>query len=166
MIDIFSNIIFNFNDRKRVVVSLKDAPRTPEKKTFYLPSSNRNIVHNVCVRYICNIRRSDHITPSLERLSWLRLRERRTFHSLSLLFKILDTSTPSYLSNRFNRLSHFHNLGTRSQQCSILSIPSNNTSLYSSLFTVSLAKTLNSLPLSIRDCRTLSKLKNKQNFCL
>ena len=44
-----------------------------------------------------------------------------TFHSLSLLFKILDTSTPSYLSNRFHRLSHFHNLGTRSQYCSVLS---------------------------------------------
>ena len=64
------------------------------------------------------------------KLSWLRLRERRTFHSLSLLFKILVTSTPSYLSNRFNRLSHFHNLGTRSQQCSVLSIPSHNISLY------------------------------------
>ena len=123
-------------------------------------------VHNVCVRYICNIRRSDHVTPSLEKLSWLRLRERRTFHSLSLLFKILNTSTPSYLSNRFNRLSHFHNLGTRSQQCSVLSIPSHNTSLYSSSFTVSLAKTWNSLPLSIRDCGTLSKFKNELNVYL
>ena len=46
-------------------------------------------------------------------LPWLLLRERRTFHSLSLLFNILNTSTPRYLSNSFNRLSHFHNLGTR-----------------------------------------------------
>ena len=124
------------------------------------------LVHNVCVRYICNIRRFDHVTPSLEKLSWLRLRERKTFHSLSLLFKILDTSTPSYLSNRFNRLSHYHNHGIRSQQCSILSIFLHNTSLYTSSFTVSLAKTCNSLPLSIRDRRTLSKLKKKLNVYL
>ena len=65
-----------------------------------------------------------------------------------------------------NSLSHFHNLGTRSQQCSVLSIPSHNTSHYSSSFTVSLAKTWNSLPLSIRDCRTLSKFKNKLNVYL
>ena len=117
----------------------------------------------VCVRYICNIRRSDHVTPYLEKLSWLRLRERRTFHSLFLLF---NTFTPSYLSNRFNRLSHFQNLGTRSQQCSVLSIPSHNTLLYSSSFTVFLAKTWNSLPLSIRDCRTLSKFKNELNVYL
>ena len=123
-------------------------------------------VHNMCVQYVCNIRRSDHVTPSLKKLSWFRLKKRRTFHSLSLLFNILDTSTPSYLSNRFNRLSHFHNLGTRSQQCSFLSIPSHNTSLYSSSFTVSLAKTWNSLPLSIRDCRTLSKFKNELNVYL
>ena len=64
-------------------------------------------VHNVCVRYICNNRRSDHDTPSLEKLSWLRLRERRTFYWLSLLFNILNTSTPSYLSNRFNSFLTF-----------------------------------------------------------
>ena len=120
----------------------------------------------VCtVAYICNIRRSDHVTPSLEKLSWLRLRERRTFHSLSLLFNMLNTSTPSYLSNRFYKLSHSHNLGIRSQQCSVLSIFS-HISLYSSSFTVSLAKTSDSLPLSIRDCRTLSKLKNELNVYL
>ena len=117
--------------------------------------------HNACVRYICNIRQSDHVTPSLEKLSWLRLRERRTFHSLSLFFNILNTSTPSYLWNRLNRIHHFHKLGTQSQHWSVLSIPSHNTAFYYSSFRVSLARTWNFLPLSIRDCRTLSELKNK-----
>ena len=108
-------------------------------------------VRYVCVWYICKICRSDHVTLPLEKLSWLLLRERRTFHSLFLLFNILNTSTPRYLSNRFSRLSQFHNLRTRSQQCSVLSIHSHNTSLYSSTFTVCLAKTWNSLLLPIRD---------------
>ena len=80
-------------------------------------------VHNVCVRFICNIRRSDHVTSSLEQLSWLRLRDRRTFHFLSLIYNILHTSTPKYLSNRFSRLSDSQNFDTRSQQYSVLSIP-------------------------------------------
>ena len=111
-------------------------------------------VHNVCVRFICNIRRSDHVTPSLKQLSWLRLRDRKTFHSLSLLYNVLHTSTPKYLSNRFSRLSDSHNIDTRSQQYSVLTIPLHHTTSYSSSFTVSLARTWNSLPPSIRDCPT------------
>ena len=111
--------------------------------------------------FICNIRRSDHVIPSLEQLAWLRLRYRRTFRSLSLLYDILHTSTPKYLSNRFSRLSDSHIIDTRSQQYSVLSIPLDHTTSYSSSFTVSLARTWNSLPPSIRDCPTLSQFKNK-----
>ena len=41
---------------------------------------------NACrpIRYICNIRRYDHVSPSFRALSWLRLRDRRTAHSLSV----------------------------------------------------------------------------------
>ncbi|KAJ4431494.1 hypothetical protein ANN_20092 [Periplaneta americana] len=65
---------------------------------------------NICVRYVCNIRRYDHISPSFESLSWLRLKERRTLHSLSLLFRILHILTPNYLSSRFSYLYPNHDL--------------------------------------------------------
>ena len=117
-------------------------------------------VHNVCIRFICNIRRSDHVKPSLEQLAWLRLTERRTFHSLSLLYNILHTSSPKYLSNRFSRLSDFHNLDSLFLQYVVLSIPLHHTTSCSSFITVSFARTWNSFPLSIRDCPTLSQLKN------
>ncbi|KAJ4426432.1 hypothetical protein ANN_27246 [Periplaneta americana] len=63
---------------------------------------------NMCVRYVCNIRRYDHISPSFASLSWLRLKDRRTLHSLSLLFRILHTSTSNYLSSRFSYLYSNH----------------------------------------------------------
>ena len=92
------------------------------------------------------------------KISYLAINSR---HSVSLLYNILHTSTPKYLSHRFIRLSDSHNLDTRSQQNTILSIPLHQTTSYSSSFTVSLARTWNSLPFPIRDCPTLSQFKNK-----
>ena len=44
------------------------------------------------------------------------IRDRRTIHSLSLLYNILHTSTPKYLLNRISGLCGSHNLDIRSQQ--------------------------------------------------
>ena len=118
-------------------------------------------VHNACVRFICNVRRSDRITPSLNMLSWVRLKERRTIHSLTLLFNILQTSNPSYLASRFQHLSSYHEIDTRSQHHITLSIPKHRTSFYSSSFTISAAHLWNSLPQHVRYCRTSSNFKNK-----
>ena len=118
-------------------------------------------VHNMCVRFVCNIRRADHVTPSLEMLSWLRLEDRRKIHCLSLLFHILHFSTPVYLASRFQNLSTHHNLDTRSQHSSILSIPSHRTSSYSSSFTVAVLRLWNSLPSNVRDCQTSNQFKNR-----
>ncbi|KAJ4447455.1 hypothetical protein ANN_09462 [Periplaneta americana] len=65
---------------------------------------------NMCVRYVCNIRRYDHISPSFASFRGFRLKERRTLHSLSLLFRILHTLTPNYLSSRFSYLYFNHDM--------------------------------------------------------
>ena len=114
-------------------------------------------VHNACIRFIYDIRKFDHITPSFELLSWSRLNKRRAIHCLTLLFTIIRTSNPTYLANRFQYLSSFHNLNTRSQHNLTLSIPKHRTSLFSSSFTVSTAQLWNSLPQNVRDCRTLTQ---------
>ena len=119
-------------------------------------------VHNVCIRFICNTRKFDHITPSLQLLSWVRLKERRTIHSLSLLFRIMHTSTPNYLLSRFQFLTTLRN-----RHQALLSIPHHRTSLYSSSYTVEIPRLWNSLPNDVRDCRTLSQFKIKlENFVL
>ena len=116
-------------------------------------------VHNMCIRYIFNIRRYEHISPSFEDLSWLRLNYSRTLHSLVLLFKILRNSSPNYLSSRFHFLSSNHDLSTRSQHNLTLSIPYHRSSLYSTSYSVSSSRRWNSLPLGVRDCRTLASFK-------
>lgn len=107
-------------------------------------------VHNVCVRFIFNIRRHDHISEYFLRLSWLRLQDRRLVHSLCLLYRIIHDSTPNYLASRFTLLASHHNRNTRSQHNLLLSIPHHQTSLYSSSFSIAMARSWNSLPLEIR----------------
>ena len=117
--------------------------------------------HNLCVRFVSNVRKYDHITPSLEAIGWLKLDKKRNLHSLLFLFEILNSSIPSYLSSRFTYLSSHHNLNTRSRHETILTIPSHRTSSYSSSFTIALPRLWNSLPASIRDCRNKIQFKRK-----
>ncbi|KAJ4450710.1 hypothetical protein ANN_02140 [Periplaneta americana] len=118
-------------------------------------------VHNSCVRFVCDIRRTDHITPSFQTLNWLRLNERRNFHFLVLLFQVLHTSTPTYLASRFSYLSSYHNLFTLTQNSRILAIPTHKISSYSSSYTISLSRLWYTLPSDIRDCRNLVAFKSK-----
>ena len=111
-------------------------------------------VHNECIRFVCNIRRFDHVTPSFEYLNWTRLEERRNMHSLIFLFKVIFTPSPAYLSSQFHFIS-----SPRAQNNSILLIPQHSTSFYSSSFSVSVSRLWNSLPENVRGCRTLSKFK-------
>ena len=96
-------------------------------------------VHNDCVRFICNTRKYDHVSSSFEALGWLRLQERRYIHSLALLYSILNTLTPTYLSTRLHLISSYHDLSTRSRHDPILSMPSHRTSQYSSSFTATVS---------------------------
>ncbi|KAJ4429392.1 hypothetical protein ANN_21549 [Periplaneta americana] len=124
-------------------------------------------VHNACVRFICNVRYYDHISPSFEKLSWLRLHERRNLHSLSLLYRIMHTSSPYYLFARFHTLSRYHNINTRSQRDNTLEIPLHTSSLYSSSFTVATSRHWNSLPPEVKGCRTLKSFKSKlENYLM
>ena len=116
-------------------------------------------VHKACVRFICNTRKYDHVSPLFEALGWLRLQERRYIHSLVILYNILNTPTPTYLSTRFHLLSSYHDLSTRSRHDPILSMPSHITSQYTSSFTSTVSRSWNSLPSSLRNCQNISQFK-------
>ena len=98
----------------------------------------------------------DHVTPSFQLLSWVRLKEWRMIHFLLLFFKIFPTSTPKYLVSRFQFLTSLRN-----QNQLLVSIPQHKTSLYSSSFTVEIPRLWNSLPSEVRNCRTLPQFKMK-----
>ena len=108
----------------------------------------------------------EHISPSFEDLSWLRINDRRTLHSLVLLLQILRTSSSNYLASRFHILPSNHDLTTRSQHNSTLSILYHRTSLYFTSCSMSSSRYWNSLSLDIRICRTLAFFKRLVNNLL
>ena len=122
------------------------------------------LVHTMCIRYIFNIRKYDHVSPSFQELSWLRHCDQRKIHFLILLFKILHTLTPSCLASRFHFLSGNHYLNTRLHHNLLLNIPQHKTSHYSTSYTVSTALYWNSLPQEIRGCWTLESFKWNLNL--
>ena len=46
-----------------------------------------------------DIQLASHITPILKSLHWLKVKERIEYKLLSLTYKVLTTSQPSYLNN-------------------------------------------------------------------
>ena len=69
-------------------------------------------LQNSCARVIYGARRRDHVSPLLRQLHWLPIRQRIIFKVLTLVFKCLRNTAPSYLSdilpetveNRFVRI--------------------------------------------------------------
>jgi hypothetical protein len=54
-------------------------------------------VQNCAARVITRTSRMDHITPVLNELHWLRVKERIEYKVILLTFKCLTKSAPSYL---------------------------------------------------------------------
>ncbi len=55
-------------------------------------------VLNAAARLVCSKRRSEHITPVLRDLHWLRVPERVAFKLCSLVYRSLDGTAPPYIS--------------------------------------------------------------------
>ena len=116
-------------------------------------------VQNASVRFIFNLKRSDHLSPFFSELGWLRLSHRRLLHSLLLLFKTLSSGKPPYLAQRFRPLSYFHDKGTRSCENNILSIPRHNSAFLNKSFSLSTVRAWNSLPNTIRNSSSVGVFK-------
>ena len=117
-------------------------------------------IQNSCARLIYNLKYSEHVTPYIEKLGWLKVKERRRFHSLLTIFKALHYHKPSYLHERLKYQSDAHSLNTRSRQTSLLTIPAHNTKFFSNSFTVKSIRHWNDLPEEIRNSSSVAMFRN------
>jgi len=115
---------------------------------------------NSCVRFIVNSRRSEHITPHFAGLRWLKLRERRRYLTGCLLFHIMNTGTPRYLSDKINLRSTTAIHCTRTDPHT-LAVPQCRTELYKASFFCSGPAFWNSLPLRIRSTSSFHDFRTK-----
>ena len=83
--------------------------------TLYgLPANQLNryqAVLNAAARMICGARGRDHVSPLLEQLHWLRIRERISFKVACLTWRCLHGSGPEYLSRDLHRVSEMGRRG-------------------------------------------------------
>ena len=67
--------------------------------------NNLQAVMNIASRLIYDRRSSDHITPLLRNLHWLRILDRITFKILLLVYRAATGSVPQYITEYFTSTS-------------------------------------------------------------
>ena len=95
-------------------------------------------------------RRTDHITPVLQSLHWLPVRQCVIFKLATLVHKCLNGRASGYLADDF-RLAGRGRPGSRSAASMMLDVPRTTTSLGDGAFAVAGPRVWNSLPPAIRD---------------
>lgn len=119
-------------------------------------------VQNACARLIFNLRRDCHISSYISDLKWLRIANRFTYASVTLLKKVLCTNKPMYLAAKLQFACNVRNRFVRGSHL-LLRIPHHRTDkargafwiqaplLWNQLPDCMLGKSLNSFKLEIKN---------------
>lgn len=101
-------------------------------------------LQNLCIRYISNVNRRDHITPYRNDLNLLKLYDRRTLHVASMINKIFYNEAPPYLNELITKNKNM----TRSNDKLVIKKPNSN--FHKSSFYIGAPHLWNELPNDIR----------------
>lgn len=114
-------------------------------------------VINSGTRYVCGVRKSDHISAHRRSLGWLTTLNRRNYFAVCLLHKLFFTTNPPYLFSRYE----WNNL-TRPVRGDMkpLTIPRYTSSFLEKSFFISSSKLWNNVPSVIRRCNTTTAFKS------
>ena len=122
-------------------------------------SKKLQTVQNSLARVVVpSVKRTDHISPVLKQLHWLKVSQRIKFKIALLTYKVLKFSQPSYLSNLLTRkpLSN-----RRSSGKNLLEIPLIKSEYGRRSYTYAAPVVWNSLPQEIRDCTSEHAFRKK-----
>ena len=107
-------------------------------------------IQNAAARLICGTRKSDHVTPVLNELHWLRVHERIHFKVLLLCHKCVYGTAPSYLRKLV--IPHKTSRSLRSTGRLLLAQPRCRLGSYGDrAFSCAAPRLWNSLPQSLRE---------------
>ena len=117
-------------------------------------------VQNAAAKLVKRARKFDHVSPLLQQLHWLPIKNRIVFKILCLTFKALHNGTPSYLADILEYYHPSRNL--RSSHHKLLSIPHTNLKNAGERSFAHTAPSLwNGLPLELRVMDNYSSFKRK-----
>ena len=130
-------------------------------------------VLNAAARLVFSARRSDHVTPLLRELHWLRVAERIQFRLCTLVYRCLHGTGPAYLADLLHLAADVDtHRRLRSADGLTLVVPATRRStLGDRAFPVAGARAWNALPSSTRNaqsfnvfCRELKTVLFKKSF--
>jgi hypothetical protein len=105
-------------------------------------------LQNACVRFITGASKFDHISPFYRNLGMLTLEERRIVTLADLVFKIITTSTPSYLFDRYKFKTSVNICSTSTRSSNLqLKLPVHRTKSFHQSFFIQTCKIWNDLQL-------------------
>jgi len=115
-------------------------------------------VLNADTRFVFSARRSEHITPLLRELNWLRVPKQVTFRLSVLAYRCLYGTAPAYLDESLLRTSNVNSRRClHSADSAMLVVQSTRRStLGDRAFPVASARVWNSLPSSVRNAPSLT----------
>jgi len=112
-------------------------------------------VQNSLARVVMpNVKRTDHITPTLRKLHWLPISKRIIFKIAALTFKTLYFKQPAYLFELLRPYTPDRNL--RSSNQNLLVTPNIKSSIGRRSFSYAAPTIWNSLPPALRSASTLN----------
>jgi hypothetical protein len=79
-------------------------------------SSQLQRAQNACIRFVCQARVSDHVTPLYSQLGWLKIEERQTLAIALLIWKIMKYQVSPYLFDMFQYYCPQSSVNTRSNE--------------------------------------------------
>jgi len=108
-------------------------------------------IQNAAAWLITGMQRTEHITPVLQSLHWLPVRQRILFKLAVLVYKCLNGRAPAYLADDCRWIRH-RRAGLRSSSDMMkLNVPLTRTTFGDRSFAVSGPRVWNSLPASIHN---------------
>ena len=125
--------------------------------SLYIGMSDTNFaklqrVQNSLARIVASTRKHDHITPVLNWLHWLPVRQWVMYKTAMLTYKSLNIGQPEHLPVLLSDYTPSRKL--RSFDHQLLSQPTDNTAFASRAFSSAAPRIWNSLPITIRTAST------------
>ena len=115
-------------------------------------------IQNTAARVVTRTRKFDHITPVLKQLHWLPVRYRIVFKILLLVYKALNGTAPSYISELLKYHTSERKLRSSSQH--LLATPKARLKTYGErAFAVAAPRLWNSIPLELRSSSSIDIFK-------
>ena len=120
-------------------------------------------VLNAAARLVFSARRSEHITPLLRELHWLRVPERIKFRLCVLTYRCLHGTAPAYLAENLHRTSDVdaRRRLRSADTATLVQQPTRRATLGDRAFVVASARAWNSLPVSVRNASSLLSLRRQ-----